>query len=98
MSCPFVYVRSKRYPTIRAFVMVDDVLANPPLYAACSEPQVPTGLVIQRVAVAKHLVVIQVKVACGHFEAGHWFERVVVRVRDNRMLCRAIVRRTQIVV
>ena len=46
MPCPFIFVRSKRLPTIRAFVMVDDVLANPPLYAARSEPQIVQQLAV----------------------------------------------------
>src|SRR6266852_9971447 len=49
MSRPFVYVRSKRYPTIRAFVMIEDVFANPPLYAARSEPQIVQQLAVPSV-------------------------------------------------
>src|SRR5215471_11566098 len=46
MSCPFIYVRNKRGPTIRTFVMVDDILANPPLYTARNKPQVVQQLAV----------------------------------------------------
>lgn len=42
----FIRVRRKGHPTTAALVVVNDVFANPPLYATGSEPQIVQQLAV----------------------------------------------------